>query len=342
MTESTDVLPTLQILRDAARILVVAGLLASALSVVTVPAQATPAQNQQPAQTQQEEQDEQEPPTFTETVVVVGTRAEPRSVTESPVPVDAIQATDLVSQGLVTLQDQLRTLVPSFNVNMQPISDASTVVRPAMLRNLAPDHTLVLVNGKRRHRSSIIDWHGGNGVAFGSQGADLSAIPAVALRQVEVLRDGAAAQYGSDAIAGVMNFLLKDAREGGSVEFTTGLYGEQWDGQTATFAGNVGLPLGQTGFANLSLEYGGSGATDRSIRRTDVETLVGTGAFNDINEPAQIWGSPDVDNDLKAFGNFGHLFANGTQFYAHTNYASKTVVGGFFFRTHTRGGGKPC
>ena len=339
MTESTDVLPALHTLRDAARILVVAGLLASALAVVTVPAQATPAQNQQPAQTQQEEQDEQEPPTFTETVVVVGTRAEPRSVTESPVPVDAIQATDLVSQGLVTLQDQLRTLVPSFNVNMQPISDASTVVRPAMLRNLAPDHTLVLVNGKRRHRSSIIDWHGGNGVAFGSQGADLSAIPAVALRQVEVLRDGAAAQYGSDAIAGVMNFLLKDAREGGSVEFTTGLYGEQWDGQTATFAGNVGLPLGQTGFANLSLEYGGSGATDRSIRRTDVETLVGTGAFNDINEPAQIWGSPDVDNDLKAFGNFGHLFANGTQFYAHTNYASKTVVGGFFFRNpNTRGG----
>ena len=128
MTESTDVLPALHTLRDAARILVVAALLASALAVVTVPAQATPAQNQQPAQTQQGEQDEQEPPTFTETVVVVGTRAEPRSVTESPVPVDAIQATDLVSQGLVTLQDQLRTLVPSFNVNMQPISDASTVV----------------------------------------------------------------------------------------------------------------------------------------------------------------------------------------------------------------------
>ena len=328
-TEST---PTVSGLRAVTGILM-AGLLAIALPIATTAVQAAPAQNQQ------QDPDEEEQPTFTETVVVVGTRAEPRSVTESPVPVDAIPATELATQGLVTLQDQLRTVVPSFNVNMQPISDASTVVRPAMLRNLAPDHTLVLVNGKRRHRSSIIDWHGGNGVAFGSQGPDLSAIPAIALRQVEVLRDGAAAQYGSDAIAGVMNFLLKDAREGGSVELTTGIYGEQWDGQTANFAGNVGLPLGQTGFANLSLEYGGSGATDRSIRRTDVETLVGTGVFNDINEPAQIWGSPDVDNDLKAFGNFGHLFANGTQFYAHTNYASKRVVGGFFFRNpNTRGG----
>ncbi|MXY25759.1 MAG: TonB-dependent receptor [Acidobacteria bacterium] len=328
-TESIDMPGALRALTG----ILTVGLLAAALPVEMAVAQAAAAQNQQ------QDPDEEEQPTFTETVVVVGTRAEPRSVTESPVPVDAIPATELVSQGLVTLQDQLRTVVPSFNVNMQPISDASTVVRPAMLRNLAPDHTLVLVNGKRRHRSSIIDWHGGNGVAFGSQGPDLSAIPAIALRQVEVLRDGAAAQYGSDAIAGVMNFLLKDAREGGSVEFTTGIYGEQWDGQTATFAGNVGLPLGQTGFANLSLEYGGSGATDRSIRRNDVETLVGTGVFNDINEPAQIWGSPDIDNDLKAFGNFGHLFANGTQFYAHTNYASKRVVGGFFFRNpNTRGG----
>ena len=145
---------------------------------------------------------------FTEETVVVGSRAQPRTVTASPVPVDVLSTAELSSQGSVNLQDQLRTIVPSFAVNTQPISDASTVVRPAMLRNLAPDHTLVLVNGKRRHRSSIIDWHGGNGVAFGSQGPDISAIPAIALRQVEVLRDGAAAQYGSDAIAGVMNFQL--------------------------------------------------------------------------------------------------------------------------------------
>ena len=151
---------------------------------------------------------------FTEEMVVVGSRAQPRSATASAVPVDVLSSTDLVSQGAGDLKDQLRTIIPSFNTNTQPISGGSTVVRPAMLRNLAPDHTLVLINGKRRHRSSIVDWHGGNGVAFGSQGPDISAIPAIALRQVEVLRDGAAAQYGSDAIAGVMNFQLKDARAG--------------------------------------------------------------------------------------------------------------------------------
>ena len=128
-----------------------------------------------------------------DTVVVVGTRGEPRSVTESTVPIDAINIQELGSQGVTDLREQLRTLVPSFNVNIQPISDASTIVRPMMLRNLVPDHTLLLVNGKRRHRSSIIDWHGGNGVAFGSQGPDISSIPSIALRQVEVLRDGAAA-----------------------------------------------------------------------------------------------------------------------------------------------------
>ncbi|MCY4120805.1 MAG: TonB-dependent receptor plug domain-containing protein, partial [Acidobacteria bacterium] len=141
---------------------------------------------------------------FTEETVVVGSRAQPRSATASAVPVDVLSATDLVSQGAGDLKDQLRTIIPSFSTNTQPISGVSTVVRPAMLRNLAPDHTLVLINGKRRHRSSIVDWHGGNGVAFGSQGPDISAIPAIALRQVEVLRDGAAAQYGSDAIAGVL------------------------------------------------------------------------------------------------------------------------------------------
>ena len=121
---------------------------------------------------------------YTQSIVVVGSRAEPRTVTASTVPVDVLSTSDLTRQGGFNLQDQLRTIVPSFNVNTQPISDASTVVRPAMLRNLAPDHTLVLMNGKRRHRSAIIDWHGGNGVAFGSQGPDISTIPAIALRGV--------------------------------------------------------------------------------------------------------------------------------------------------------------
>ena len=275
---------------------------------------------------------------FTEETVVVGSRGQPRTVAASSVPVDVLSTSDLTNQGVVNLQDQLRTVIPSFNVNTQPISDASTIVRPAMLRNLAPDHTLVLVNGKRRHRASIIDWHGGNGVAYGSQGADISAIPSIALRQVEVLRDGAAAQYGSDAIAGVMNFQLKDAASGGSLEFNTGTF-QEGDGEAFNVAGNVGLPLGATGFANLSLEYGSSNPTNRSAPRSDAIALLAAGNTHVASDTPQIWGSPEVDDDLKLFGNVGYTWATGVQAYAHTNYASKRVTGGFFFRNpNTRGG----
>ncbi|MCY3846030.1 MAG: TonB-dependent receptor plug domain-containing protein, partial [Acidobacteria bacterium] len=268
---------------------------------------------------------------FTEETVVVGSRAEPRSATESAVPVDVLTATDLVSQGTGDLKDQLRTIIPSFSTNTQPISGVSTVVRPAMLRNLAPDHTLVLINGKRRHRSSIVDWHGGNGVAFGSQGPDISAIPAIALRQVEVLRDGAAAQYGSDAIAGVLNFQLRDARGGGSVEVNTGLY-QAGDGESTQFAGNVGLPLGATGFANLSLEYGNANPTNRAAPRRDAVALIAAGNTHVPSERPQVWGDPAVDDDLKAFGNFGYTLPADMQLYAHTSYARKKVTFGVFFR----------
>ena len=268
---------------------------------------------------------------FTDETVVVGSRADPRSATESAVPVDVLSASDLLSSGTGDLKDQLRTIIPSFAVNTQPVQGASTVVRPAMLRNLAPDHTLVLINGKRRHRSSVVDWHGGNGVAYGSQGPDISVIPAIALRQVEVLRDGAAAQYGSDAIAGVMNFQLKDAASGGSVEVNTGMYGAG-DGESAQFAGNVGLPLGPRGFANLSLEYGNANPTDRTAPRRDAVALIAAGNPHVRSERAQRWGDPDVDDDLKAFGNFGYALPAGVELYAHTNYASKKVTQSFFFR----------
>ena len=275
---------------------------------------------------------------YTQAIVVVGSRAEARTITASTVPVDILSTSDLTRQGVFNLQEQLRTVVPSFNVNTQPISDASTVVRPAMLRNLAPDHTLVLVNGKRRHRSAIIDWHGGNGVAFGSQGPDISTIPAIALRQVEVLRDGAAAQYGSDAIAGVMNFQLKDAAAGGAVSLNAGTHLEG-DGETYSVAANVGLPLGGGGFANLSLEYGSANPTNRSAPRGDAIALRAAGNTHVMSDTPQIWGSPEVDGDIKFFGNFGYTSASGFQPYAHTNFARKRVTGGFFFRNpNTRGG----
>ena len=285
---------------------------------------------------------------FAETVAVVGTRAEPRSVTASPVPIDVIRAQDFVSQGDVDLTNQLRTVVPSFNVNTQPISDAATIVRPANLRNMAPDHTLILVNGKRRHRAAVIAWLG-NGVADGAQGPDLSSIPSIALRQVEVLRDGAAAQYGSDAIAGVINFELKNARSGGSLEFRTGQFYDGNDGDPSTcgalgrscngiggrapgftFAGNAGLPLGPEGFLNLSLEYGGSQPTNRGLQDGGTLAVINGGNMN-VRDTSRVWGTPLVDDDLKTFVNFG-TGGERAEFYGHANYASKKVTGGFYFR----------
>ena len=264
-----------------------------------------------------------------EEVVVVGSRARSRTVTESMVPIDAIPPADIVGQGDTDVADLLRTVVPSFNVNPQATGDAATIIRPANLRGLAPDHTLVLVNGKRRHRAAAILWIG-NGTSDGAQGPDLSSIPAIALRQVEVLRDGASAQYGSDAIAGVMNFQLRNERSGGAVEVRGGGFVDG-GGEAYTVAGNVGLPLGEFGFANLSAEYGNAAATSRSVQRSDAALLTSVGNTH-VRNPAQLWGSPKVEDDLKLWGNFGHLLHDGTQLYAHANYASERVTGGFFFR----------
>ena len=268
-------------------------------------------------------------------VVVVGTRARPRSVLDSAVPIDVVSNKSFEKQGGADLPDLLRTLVPSYNVNTQPISDASTVVRPANLRGLAPDHTLVLVNNKRRHRASVIHWLG-NGLSDGSQGPDLSAIPAIALRQVEVLRDGASAQYGSDAIAGVMNFQLKDDYEGGSFEFKPGIY-QYGDGRQFAVAGNIGLGTPEN-WANLSVEYGGADPTIRSVQRTDAINMINAGNFS-VKDPAQIWGQPIVENDLKFFANYGSTITDTINFYGHANYARKRVEGGFYFRNpNTRNG----
>ena len=270
-----------------------------------------------------------------EEIITTGTRTKARSVNESPAPVDVLSGDYFMNQGDTDLSNLIRNIVPSYNVNMQPISDAATIVRPANLRGLAPDHTLVLINGKRRHRAAVIYWLG-NGISNGAQGPDISAIPSIALKQVEVLRDGAAAQYGSDAIAGVMNFILKDASEGASIEAK---YGEYKDGDGAQYAvsGNIGLPLTDTGFANFSFEYGETDSTDRSVQRDDAAALVAAGN-TDVLNPAQIWGSPEITDDLKLWANIGLDLGNGMDVYAHGNYSSKHVDGGFYFRNpNTRG-----
>ncbi len=278
---------------------------------------------------------ESDTPVRLESLVVVGTRSAPRSVLESPVPIDIVSNEDFVKQGGADLNNLLRTLVPSYNINTQPISDAGTVVRPANLRGLAPDQTLVLVNNKRRHRAAVIHWLG-NGLSDGAQGPDLSPIPSIALKQVEVLRDGASAQYGSDAIAGVLNFRLKDDYQGGSFEFKPGIY-QYGDGRRFAVAGNVGLGSPKA-WANLSIEYGGADPTVRSVQRDDALVLIEAGNL-DVKDPAQIWGQPIVENDLKFFANYGSALTDSIDFYGHANYASKRVEGGFYFRNPNKRSG---
>lgn len=271
-----------------------------------------------------------------EKIAVVGTRAAPRSIGDSAVPIDIISEEEFVNQGSTDMVSMMQTVVPSFNVNDQPINDASTLVRPANLRGMASDHTLVLVNGKRRHRSAVITFLGG-GLSDGAQGPDISTIPAAALKQVEVLRDGAAAQYGSDAIAGVVNFVLKDSAEGGMFEARYGSHYEG-DGDMMQLSGNIGLPLGDDGFANFTGEYRTANPTSRSVQRDDAAGLIAAGNTA-VADPAQIWGSPEIKDDLKLFANLGMDLGDESRVYLFGNYAEREVEGGFYYRNpHTRGG----
>jgi len=272
-----------------------------------------------------------------EEIVTTGTRRAARSVTDSPVPVDVITAEDMISQGQTDMDSLLRGVVPSYNVNAQAITDAATIIRPANLRGLPSDNTLVLVNGKRFHRAAVISFFGG-GISDGSQGPDLSVIPGIAVRQVEVLRDGASAQYGSDAIAGVINFKLRDNAQGLTVEGRYGEYAEG-DGQTTQFSANLGLPLTDAGYFNLSAQFKDSDPTSRSVQRGDAQALIDAGN-TDVKTPAvQIWGSPKIADDFTVWANAGLELDNNGEAYIFGNWAERDVTGGFFFRNpNTREG----
>ncbi|MFQ3249504.1 MAG: iron complex outermembrane receptor protein [Glaciecola sp.] len=269
--------------------------------------------------------------TMVEKIAIVGSRAAPRSIGDSPVPIDIIGGDELSKGGNTDMLELLKGTVPSLNVHTNPISDAATLVRPANLRGLSADSTLVLLNGKRRHRSSVIAFLGG-GINDGAQGPDISVIPSVALKQVEVLRDGAAAQYGSDAIAGVMNFVLKDSADGGSLSLRHGSYYEG-DGDTTQLSGNVGLPFTSDGFANLSFQYKNADATSRSVQRPDAAAFAAAGL--DVADPAQIWGSPEINDDISLFGNVGLDLGDDKEFYMFGNYSERDVRGGFYYRNPT-------
>ncbi len=278
-----------------------------------------------------------------DTIIVTGTRMSGRSAEDSPVPVDLISGEDLRANGSSDLQDMIRTSVPSFNINTQPISDAASIVRPANLRGLSPDNVLVLVNGKRRHRGSVISFLGG-GISDGAQGVDISAIPSMALERLEVLRDGASSQYGSDAIAGVLNFILRDNDEGFETSIKWGSTFEG-DGDNYTISANAGFPLGDDGFLNVTAEIKDVDGTVRSVVRDDVLGMIAGGYlnesinFSDINSytdiAPQYWGQPDVEDDIKLFFNAAVELNADTELYAFGNYAERQVTGGFFYRSPT-------
>ena len=300
-------------------------------------------------------EEENEPSVEIQEAVFVGSRRQDRSVAESPVPVDIINQEDLAQQGYTDMHSMLSTVIPSYNVNSQPVSGSPSLVRPAYLRGLPGDSTLVLINGKRRHRASVINVFGA-GITDGSHGPDLASIPSIALKRVEVLRDGASAQYGSDAVAGVMNFVLKDAAQGGAVETRWGQY-YAGDGDTHTIAANFGLPLTKNGFANFSFEYTKANPTSRTIQRNNAQNYINraneleSGAEltqaemdsgltreqlinrgENVPVPAQYWGIPEIKYDFKFFGNMGINLGDTAQLYFFPSFAQREMEQGFWYR----------
>ncbi|NBB73531.1 MAG: TonB-dependent receptor [Bacteroidetes bacterium] len=195
-------------------------------------------------------------------VVIVGTRATSRSALESPVPVDAIPVEALTAAAPQTdLNQLLNYAAPSFQVNRQSSSDATEFVDPATLRSLPPDQLLVLVNGKRRHKSSLVNTL--NTTGRGAAGTDLNAIPSAAIARIEILRNGASAQYGSDAVAGVINLQLKEATDQLSASVTTGIR-NAGDGETVQLEANYGFGLGDDGFVNVTGLFRDRARTNRA------------------------------------------------------------------------------
>lgn len=269
-----------------------------------------------------------------EEVTVTGTRKSGTSVLDTLSPVSVFSGAELENQGVTDLTDALTKISPALSTQRFPIADGTAFVRPVTLRNLAPDQTLVLVNGTRRHRSALVNLQLAplGTVNQGSQAVDFSAIPSSAIKRVEVLRDGASAQYGSDAIAGVINVLLKDDNQGGSANAQYGQYTEG-DGERFNFNANAGFGLGDNGFINLSLEYDDSDITSRGQARPDaaqVASIVGADV-TPYNGLGQRWGDPDI-KAWKFFLNTGIEINDSFELYGHASYMDKETLGGFFYR----------
>jgi iron complex outermembrane receptor protein len=277
-----------------------------------------------------------------EEVIITGTRRHDRTVTESSAPIDVLSGADLAAQSTSNMLDTLSNMVPSFIVGQNSISDASSFVRSPSLRGLPADEMLVMLNGKRMNRSALVQvFQGGETeLAFGSQGPDLASIPSISVKSLEILRDGASAQYGSDAIAGVLNYQFRDNPSG--VEFAT-RYGEYFpgggysrDGGDGQIAANIGLPLGGQGFVNLSAEWDKNQQTVRNVTRPAALAFAET--FPSLAPqlphypgPVQQWGTPPSDG-FKSLVNVGIKLDNGDQLYSFANYANIETNESFNYR----------
>ncbi|NVJ97471.1 MAG: TonB-dependent receptor [Alphaproteobacteria bacterium] len=260
-----------------------------------------------------------------EELVTIGTRNPGRTVTETAVPVDVIGSSSLRRNGYTQTGRLLQALAPSFNFAETTISDGTDIVRPATLRGLGPDQVLVLVNGKRRHNQSWVNVQ--NTVGKGAVGTDMNTIPINAIKRVEILRDGAAAQYGSDAIAGVVNIVLKDYDDGFSA---TAKWGQTYkgDGDSYAVSSSIGLPLPSGGFLNLTGEYQSSAATNRADPSSLTDTVVMRIGETDVEATALSWNMGlwgNASKELYAFG--GLMERNGLSggFYRHIHQAPRSV-----------------
>jgi len=317
---------------NASRSIRKAALAASAASLAIL--FATPAM----AQEAQGSGEEAEAPS--EGIVVIGTRRADRTVTDSASPVDVIGSEDLATQSASNLLDTVKNVVPSFFVGQNTISDASTFVRAPSLRGLPGDQVLVMLNGKRFNRSALVQVYTGGDTAlsFGSHGSDISVIPSIAIKNLQILRDGATAQYGSDAIGGVLNYGLRDDA---GLEIQ-GRYGQTYegDGKSYQIAANAGVKVGDRGFINLSAEFFDDGQTSRGATRPVALVFQSLNAANpalvsqlpNFPGPVQIWGSSPV-NGYKTMLNAGFEIVDQTQLYMIGNVAHSKGDQSFNYRS---------
>lgn len=283
-------------------------------------------------------------PQAVEELLIVGTRTRGRTAEDLPVPVDVLGTEALEKTGQTEVGRMLQSLAPSFNFSSSTISDGTDALRPATLRGLGPDQTLVLINGKRRHQASLI--HINTSVGRGTAGVDMNAIPAASIKRIEVLRDGAAAQYGSDAIAGVINIVLRDADEGGNVSAYYGEYSEG-DGETINLDVNKGFNLGDTGYINMTLNFRDRGRTNRAgmpgdcvfggCVDSDDNGIVEADDPREVDFNRDVYRIGDADSDQLALILNGAVDVGGGEAYGFITYSEREATSGALYRNPSSG-----